>query len=137
VIKPETRFSNLLHKRLDPSIYYEKTNNPFRSGMPDFYYEGAGRILWSEHKWIEKPWTKRLEPSEICKTKSWIQQRRWLNRAYTNGVATCVIVGVGSGRQTRAYWLEYPYVFDNQELLGLEAINELLYERISQDPNTV
>lgn len=126
--KNETTFSRLLHSKFEGPIYLEKTNNPYRKGMPDFYYEGLGPILWAEHKHIEKPWTKSLLAGEICKTASWPMQRRWLVRAHDNNKQTCVIVGVGKGRSTKAYILEYPYSFDieTNKLLSLEQVTEYI-----------
>ena len=126
--KNETTFSRLLHSKFGQSIYLEKTNNPYRKGTPDFYYEGPGAILWSEHKHIERPWTKNLLASEICKSASWPMQRRWLVRAHENAKQTCVIVGVGKGRGTKAYILGYPYSFniETNKLLSLEQVTEYI-----------
>lgn len=131
MIKPETRFSKLLLSKLPSSIFYEKTNNPYRSGTPDYYIEGPSGILWCEVKWIEKLWTKDLDASQVCKTKSWVAQRHWLVRAHQNNVQTCVIVGIGSGRTTKAYVLEFPYAFslENNQPLTLEEVRTYLVQK--------
>lgn len=127
--KPETRFSRLFHSRLNGGVYFEKTANPFRRGMPDFYYESSdGNILWSEHKHIQKPWARCRVASKICRTASWVAQRHWLERAHNNGVATLVLVGIGIGRKTMTYVIEYPYSFDpekNKQMTLKEAANYL------------
>lgn len=110
--KKETLFSRKLHDKLIPQVYVEKTSNPWRAGIPDFYYETAGNILWAEHKWMPKPWTKIVSCEDICKGSQWPRQRAWLNRAHGNQISTRVIVGVGEGRKTMGYLLCYPYSFD-------------------------
>src|SRR5574343_966426 len=129
--KTETTFSNLLHSKLSPEIYYEKTNNPYRRGMPDFYYESKGPILWAEHKYILKPWNKDRIASDICPSSSWSTQRRWLVRAHQNGKQAIVIIGVGSGKQTKGYILTFPYTFSVEEntLLTLEQITQYIEEK--------
>jgi hypothetical protein len=87
-------------------------NNPFRSGTPDFLYEGSSCIFWIEHKWIEIPWTEVVLPADICNTKSWIAQRLWLERANKNNQKVRVLVGSGMGRTTIACLLPYPFSFD-------------------------
>lgn len=128
--KPETVFSSRLHDRRkwNLAIYFEKMSNPWRSGLVDFYYEGTKDILWSEHKWISKPWLKDLASTEICSTKSWIAQRRWLDRAFNNNKHTAVIIGVGSSREVRAYYLEHPYnfIFAQHKLLELDKVRKII-----------
>jgi len=108
--KPETQFSNKLHRLLGRSVYVEKMSNAYRYGLPDFYYEGESGILWCEHKFISKPWVTPVAAEDICKTKSWIHQHRWLTRAHKNNQNTCVIVGTPKV----AAVLRYPYNFDPQ-----------------------
>jgi hypothetical protein len=107
----ETQFSTALHRSLIGSkIYFEKTNNAWRRGIPDFYYEAPGIIAWCEHKWIPKPWTGAVDSENICKTKSWPLQYRWLKRTYNNGQLALVMIGVGNNKQ--GYCLEFPFAFD-------------------------
>jgi len=124
-VKPENRFAKTLFSKLNSRIRFEKTNNPYRAGMPDYYMEGPSGILWVEVKWISEPWIKDLEASKICKTASWTKQRQWLSIAHGNNVNTAVIVGVSSGRDTKGYVLEYPYSFsfsNNQLLLPTDIL---------------
>lgn len=127
-VKPETRFAKTLFSKLPDSVYFEKTNNPYRAAMPDFYIEGPKGIIWVEIKWIPEPWIRNREASKICSTVSWIKQRRWLARAHANNVNTGVIIGIGSGRETRAYLLEFPYSFsfdENPILMPIDVLNYL------------
>lgn len=110
--KHETTFCASFHRKLDSAIYVEKTANPFRSGTPDFYYEGpSGKIIWVEYKWINQAWTTNRTTEQICASKNWPLQHRWLTRAHHNQILTFTIIGVGKGQSTRAYILEYPYEF--------------------------
>lgn len=109
--KQETTFANLVNSKLDPRIYYEKTNNPYRSGTPDFYYEGPGSILWVEYKWIPEPWTEDKTPEQICNRKEWGHQRRWMIRAHDHGVNSLLIVGIGLGRTATGYVSSMPFSF--------------------------
>lgn len=131
MVKPENRFLQNLFSKLPKPLYFEKTHMLYRSGTPDVYLEGPNGILWCEVKWIEKPWAKDLDPSQVCKTKSWLAQRRWLVRAHQNNVQTCVIVGIGSGRTTKAYILEFPYAFslETNQPLTLEEVRTYLVQK--------
>ena len=126
--KKETTFSRLLHSKLSPEIYVEKMSNPYRRGIPDFYYESQGSILWAEHKWIEAPWNKDRKAKDICGTKSWPLQEKWLKRAYDNGKEVRVIVGIGIGKDTKAYILRYPFdfAFGKHKVLKVEAVAMLI-----------
>lgn len=129
--KPETSFSKLLHSKLDKDVYFEKISSAFRRGQPDFYYEGPKDIAWIEHKWILKPWLSDKEPSKICSTTSWTNQRHWLERAHKNGKQAYVIIGVGKGRNTICYILSYPYAFDNTSLiLPIEQAAKWIEQRV-------
>ena len=128
--KSETRFSNLLFSKINPKVYFEKTNNAFRKGQPDYYVEGPKDIMWLEMKWIEKPWTKCLEPSKICRTTSWTAQRHWLERAHKNGRHAYVIVGIGSGRGVTCYILGYPYAFNMEEALTIKQTTDFIESKV-------
>lgn len=104
--KPETALIEAVNKQLDPSVYYEKTSNPYRGGTPDVYYEGPGNYLWVEYKY-----SPTLPPT-IClacekpKVRLSDLQQRWLNRAFRNNSKVAVIYGWGSGRSRRAVYLD-------------------------------
>lgn len=118
--KQETTFTRKLVKLLPLSMYIEKTNNPYRRGTPDLYLEDLDFSMWVEMKWIEKPWGERfISREQICKSKSWPLQLRWLQRAAANGHRTAVIVGVGS---KEAYIIGYPFDYENHRLMSLDDI---------------
>ena len=106
--KKETTFSNRLHKTGLFQYHIEKTNNPFRRGTPDFYYEGPQGLLWAEHKWEDIPIQKYRPPEKLDSSKSWPLQLAWLRRAHSNHKPTAVIIGLPKG----GYWIEYPFEFD-------------------------
>lgn len=131
--KNETTFYKAVNRKLDKSIFFEKMSNPFRSGIPDFYYEGpTGKVIWVEYKWIEKEWETSKSPSEICPHKSWIQQRRWLERAHNRGVGAYTIVGIGKGKNAKAYLLSHPFNFiKNYDLAGsLDDLANFFHETL-------
>ena len=117
--KPENTFAKNLLSKLDKSIFYEKTSNAMRRGMPDYYIEGPKDIAWIEMKWIEKTWVADKEPSKVCSSSSWVNQRHWLERAHKNGKQAYAIVGIGKGRGTMCYVLEFPYAFSLEHTLHL------------------
>jgi len=89
-LKPESRFIATVHKKLPSTIYREKTNNPFRSGMPDVYYEGSRGIAWVEYKYLAQA-RKHFTPA-LTKL-----QALWLQRACTHNCTVAVIVGSPEG----------------------------------------
>lgn len=93
--KPETTFHNGINRHLRKEVYREKTNNPYRGGMPDFYYEGNKGILWVEYKyWVSLPRSGIIESVyDLVTPRQWL----WLTRANTNGVNVAVILGYKKG----------------------------------------
>jgi hypothetical protein len=77
--KPENTFIASVHKHLQ-CTYFEKMNNPYRSGTPDVWYSGDKSDLWAEYKFIQSIPVKvdvRLDLSEL--------QKLWLRRRYEEG----------------------------------------------------
>lgn len=87
--KPETSLIANIHKHLDARIYREKTNNPYRRGMPDVYYEASGTVLWVEYKWLPKQTVRAVNIERLLSPN----QYEWLLRAESNCIATAVLVG--------------------------------------------
>lgn len=128
--KQENKFAATVNKGLSGSIWYEKTSNPFRAGMPDFYYEGPKGILWVEYKWREKPFADSCVAAKLCSTRSWNIQRIWLDRSFLNGVNTAVIIGVGT---SQGYILEYPYCYRKEQdpLYSVSDIQEWITSHVA------
>lgn len=95
-MKPENRFIGRVNKKLPDAVYVEKTNNPYRGGIPDCYYEGDYSILWVEYKWLPAvpPRINLTDDKGVCLSRL---QQQWLTRAQNNGVPTAVIVGAPGG----------------------------------------
>lgn len=99
--KPETTYIKGVHKYLTQS-YYEKTNNPFRSGTPDVWYSGNLGELWVEYKFIERiPKNAEILP-EVSP-----RQAQWLANRLAEGRNVAVVVGSPEGGviYRRANWL--------------------------------
>lgn len=88
--KPENSFIAGVHRYV--SCYKEKTNNPYRGGTPDVYYEGQ-RHLWVEYKFIEVP--KRGSTPILADLSA--LQKDWLCRCHLNTGRARVIVGCKEG----------------------------------------
>jgi hypothetical protein len=91
--KAETNFANSVHKYLTPNVYAEKMHNPYRGGTPDFYFEGIGRSVWAEYKFVVLP--KRADTYIVPNLSA--LQKDWLERNRQNGGAPVVIVGCEYG----------------------------------------
>ncbi len=108
--KPETQATGNINKALvaaDSEVYAEKTHNPYRGGIPDFYYDYPGHDLWVEYKFLE-----RLPP-QLClrggsKPPVSQLQERWINRGARNGRQVLVIVAIGKGK-TQRYLVIRPF----------------------------
>lgn len=96
--KPETRLIERVHRALDGSIYREKTNNPYRAGMPDVYYEGSGTqaMAWVEYKYRPTKFKAYSSFEEILALATPIQQR-WIVRCSRNATKVAMIVGFNDG----------------------------------------
>lgn len=90
--KAENTFIAGVHKYLPLAIYREKTNNPYRGGTPDVYYEHR-RMMWAEYKFIEVP---KRDSTVIVPELSELQ-RAWLQRNWKAGHRPLVIVGHAGG----------------------------------------
>jgi len=96
-VKPENAYIARVKRVLHAGVYAEKTNNPYRGGTPDMYYEGDRAALWVEYKW----YPKTPDTINLCDTKSkpclsYLQQQ-WLRRSHANGRRVAVVVGTPDG----------------------------------------
>lgn len=109
----ESTFYRYIHSNLPKSIYYEKTSNRFRRGIPDFYYESdKGRILWVEYKIIRYLWPKARTSTELISSPQWQQQRQWLVRAHQHGIPALLIVGLASEAAMQGLIIPPPFNYD-------------------------
>lgn len=89
--KPETTFTSSVNKYLKGLVHFEKMNNVFRGGTPDFWYSGDKADLWIEYKFIEI-----IPKSQVVPNLSALQ-RDWLKRRYEEGRNVGVILGMKAG----------------------------------------
>ena len=88
-----------MHRYKPKRVYQEKTNNAFRGGIPDDYYEANGRpgILRVEYKYVSKVPKELNLITQTTKPALSRLQQLWLNRAHANGHLVAVIVGTRAG----------------------------------------
>lgn len=73
--KPESTFIRGVHAHLK-DVYFEKMNNPFRSGTADVWYSGLRGDLWVEYKYIPKiPKVAQIVPDLSERQKIWLRER--------------------------------------------------------------
>ena len=103
--KPETTFYQSVHRHLPPEskLHREKMANPYRGGTFDHWYDGPGRDLWIEWKFIVVP--KRpdtvidLVTPRGKKMESPLSalQQAWGRDRHNNGRDVWVVVGCAEG----------------------------------------
>lgn len=104
--KRENTYIGNIHRHLPGGVYAEKTNNPYRGGTPDCYYESRF-MAWVEYKFNELPkrgttlMTPNLTPL----------QADWLRRAHDNGHRCGVIMGAQVGRHSVGVFIRTPGVW--------------------------
>lgn len=91
--KPENRFIGRVHKKI-PLVYSDKTNNPYKGGIPDVFYSGCEGDLWVEYKYI--PALPKRANTQIIPDLSALQLQ-WLTRRKREGRNVAVIVGCPTG----------------------------------------
>lgn len=89
--KPENVFIGAIHKKA-PAVYFEKNNNPYRSGTPDVWYSGLLGDLWVEYKFLPKIPT-RTEILPDCSPR----QLKWLGNRLDEGRNVAVVLGTPEG----------------------------------------
>lgn len=94
--KPETTFTNGIHKYLPPGReepYWMKNNNIYTAGIWDVWYSGAAADLWVEYKFIVLP---KRDTTVITFDLSELQLD-WGRKRYAEGRNLAVIVGCKEG----------------------------------------
>lgn len=88
----ESQFTAALNAQLKTSLYVQKFSVQFARGVPDCYYSGSQRDLWTEHKYFP------TLPATIDLTKEAITsrlQQEWLIGRHKEGRFVGMIVGSG------------------------------------------
>lgn len=97
--KPETTFTNSVHKHLPVDLYRIKNNNVFNAGQPDVWYSGMKTDLWVEYKFLVLP--KRadtlIDLTAGKKPDLSNLQQDWLKSRHREGRNVGVIVGCKEG----------------------------------------
>ena len=85
----EAQYTAKLRTTLKPEVYALKLNLAFTAGVPDVWYSGTKRDLWSEHKRLVNlpPVLKLYEHKYLTKL-----QQKWLKDRQAEGRNTCVVV---------------------------------------------
>jgi hypothetical protein len=107
-VKPETRFTALVTKRLPSSIYKMKNNNSYTGGIPDLWLSGYRGDMWIEMKYLPRiPSRAVVDPKKLLSAL----QLQWLNNRHSEGRKVAVIIGCPTGGvvlQNRAWENEIP-----------------------------
>lgn len=137
-VKPENQFRSSVHRYKSKRVYQEKTNNAYRGGIPDDYYESSGKpgSLWVEWKYTPKIQRELRLTDKNSKPGLSALQLDWLDRAYRNGQQVAVIVGSPKGGiiLTDLAWL-HPITADEFEanLKSRQGLMEWIEEQVTKD----
>jgi hypothetical protein len=90
--KPETTFTNGVHRHLSMAVYHMKNHNDYVGGIPDVWYSGYRNDLWVEYKYLPVSTPRNIViPDLSLKQLYWIKSRR------AEGRNCWVIVGCKPG----------------------------------------
>jgi hypothetical protein len=129
--KPESTFIRGVNKYL-PETYFEKTNNPFRSGVADMWYSGIEGDLWVEYK---------NDPS-LPKSREYLpklspMQVKWLGDRYYEGRNIAVILGLPEGGviYRDLDWLKpYTRVQLLKRAMSRQDLAKWIFEQVGKSP---
>lgn len=115
---PENRMLNRLKPRLEKDIiglYIEKTANPYRRGMPDWYVEWNDGSGWIEAKFrdIKTEGRETVQVDPIYDMLS-AHQEKWLYRAQDKNIPAAILTGFPQ-RDTYAF---FPVFIPPPQALG-------------------
>jgi hypothetical protein len=129
--KPESTFTASINRQKAlKETYFEKTNNPFRSGIADFWYSGERGDLWVEYKYEPSlPKIKEYRPDLSPRQLKWLGDRR------DEGRNVAVILGLPEGGviYTDKSWI---LTFNQDELmarsLSRPEIAQWIFEQVGK-----
>lgn len=128
-IKPESSFIQSINKqKILRETYFEKTNNPFRSGIADVWYSGALGDLWVEYKYEPSlPKIKEYRPDLSARQLKWLGDRR------DEGRNVAVILGLPEGGviyTDKAWLLEFTQAELMARSLSRPEIAQWIFEQV-------
>ena len=91
--KPETTFTQSIHRHLPKNFYHVKTHNPYVGGIPDVWYSGVDADLWVEYKFEVLP----ARDDTVVPITLGALQIDWMQHRYLEGRHVAVIVGCKEG----------------------------------------
>lgn len=119
----ETSKTATLGGKVKHRIHYDKTTNPYKRGIPDCYYSGSSRDLWSEHKYL------RTIPKVVDLTKTRITttlQQRWLVGRAQEGRNVSMVIFTPSGGGVYLPGLTWQTSYTQKEFEAMDMpMNEL------------
>lgn len=90
--KPETTFTQSIHRILAGGPYILKMHNPYNSGIADVWYSGNVGDLWVEYKYLPIiPDRADIKPDLLT------LQTKWITERHREGRNVAVIVGTPKG----------------------------------------
>lgn len=128
--KPENRMLSRLKPRFKAAGFFvEKTNNPYRAGIPDWYIERDMIHIVPANGWIEAKFRNVKKPNsdpeyEVAKIRSMLSphQEKWLQRAVDNGQNAAILCGYPD---TKIY-VFFDYSATTHPTLPVYTLDELL-----------
>lgn len=136
--KPENTFRQGVHRYKPKRVYQEKTNNSYRGGIPDDYYESNGSpgSLWVEYKYTARIQRELHLTAKSAQPKLSELQQKWLDRAYANGQQVAVIVGSPKGGivLTDRQWIK-PITADyfEENLLSRQELMQWIEKQVTRN----
>jgi hypothetical protein len=127
--KQENYFIKCVHDKLRAyKVYWEKTHNPYRAGLPDVWYSGPRGDLWVEYKYMTTfPSKFRVGLTAL--------QHKWLEERYKEGRNVAVIVGVPQRQGVILTELQWKEMYTKPDFLSkaqdLEEIVKWIASQIS------
>lgn len=127
--KPESTFIQSIHRHLKET-YFEKMNNPFRSGCADVWYSGDKGDLWVEYK--NEPSLPKIKEYRLDLSA---RQEKWLSDRCDEGRNVAVILGFPEGGviyQYKSWRLEFTKAELMQRSLTRPELAQWIFDQVGR-----
>lgn len=125
----ESKFTSVLRSKVILQVYVLKLNCAYAAGVPDCYYSGSKRDLWSEHKRVVKlPKVLDLTNPNIT-TKL---QQAWLKNRYYEGRNVSMIVFTEDEGHRLFFGLDWMRTITRQDFVREAVDMKRLAEQLTQ-----